>query len=409
MLGLSVSLLKSIGKHPGCNDLGKSSPPPSPDYAGAAQATAAGNLDAAKYTTEANRINQYTPYGSSTYSRNPTTTFDQAGYDQAMGKYNNDLGAYNAQPTQFSAPTAPDRNAFNRTNENWSQTTTLAPEQQQLLDQQNRTSLALGNTMDKGVGYVQNMLDNPFDTSKLPDMPTTADNAGRDAMTQALLDRQQPMFDRQKSQAETNLLTRGFNPGGEAWKSTQDDLGRQQNDARLAAMIAGGAEQSRMFGLGTQARQNALEEQSFLRNEPLNTLNAVRTGAQVTGPQFNNVPQQQGVAGPDLLGAANAAGQYNQGIYNAQQAGQAGLTGGLFGLGAAALSNPAIYASDRRLKRNIERIGTHWLGIGLYAWNYLWGERAVGVMADEVFHVKPEAVLTHPSGFLMVDYGLLEA
>lgn len=368
MLGLSVSLLKSIGKHPGCNDLGKSSPPPAPDYTGAANATAAGNLDAARLTTKANRINQNTPYGNLTYSH--------SGSDPDAG---------------------------------WTQTTSLDPTQQKLLDQQNQTSLALGNTMDKGVGYVQNMLDNPFDTSKLPDMPTTADNAGRDAMTQALLDRQQPMFDRQKSQAETNLLTRGFNPGGEAWKSAQDDLGRQQNDARLAAIQAGGAEQSRMFGLGTQARQNALEEQSFLRNEPLNTLNAVRTGAQVTGPQFQNVPMQQGVAGPDLLGAANATGQYNQGIYNAQQAGQAGLTGGLFGLGAAALSNPAIYASDRRLKRNIERIGTHWLGIGLYAWNYLWGERAVGVMADEALQVKPEAVLTHPSGFLMVDYGLLEA
>lgn len=342
---------------------GDDAPPASPDYAGAARATAAGNLEMARLGTKANRINQYTPYGSSTYSH--------SGTDPDAG---------------------------------WSQTTSLDPTQQKILDSQNQASLGLGRAMSKGTEYVQGMMDNPFDTSKLPDMPTTADNAGRDAMTQALLDRQQPMFDRQKSQAETNLLTRGFNPGGEAWKSAQDDLGRQQNDARLAAMAAGGQEQSRMFGLGTQARQNALQEQSFLRNEPLNTLNAVRTGAQVTGPQFNNVPQQQGVAGPDLLGAANATGQYNQGIYNAKQAGQNAMMGGLFSLGAAGIAG-----SDRRLKRNIERIGTHWLGIGLYAWNYLWGERAVGVMADEVLQVKPEAVLTHPSGFLMVDYGLLEA
>ena len=380
--------------------LGKSSPPPSPDYTGAAQATAAGNLEAAKYTTEANRINQYTPYGNLTYSRNPTTTFDQAGYDQAMGKYNNDLGAYNSAPTNFAAPTAPDRNAFNKTNENWSQTTSLAPEQQKLLDQQNATSLALGNTMGKGVGYVQEMLDKPFDTSQLPDMPTTADNAGRDAMTQALLDRQQPMFDRQKSAAESNLLARGFNPGSEAFKASADDLGRQQNDARLLAMQAGGQEQSRMFGLGTQAREKALQEQAFLRNEPLNTLNAVRTGAQVTGPQFQGVPQQQGVAGPDLLGAANATGQYNQGIYNAQQSGQNALTSGLFGLGGAAL----IGASDIRLKRNIKRIGTHALGIGWYIFDYVWGERGIGVMAQELLSVKPEAVLVHPSGYLMVDY-----
>ncbi|MCR4321195.1 MAG: hypothetical protein NUV74_12780, partial [Candidatus Brocadiaceae bacterium] len=102
----------------------------------------------AKYTTEANRINQYTPYGELTYSNNPTTTFDQAGYDQAMEQYNNDLSAYeqaNAAPVagldlgnnsvhngnglDFSsfqapaattAPTAPDKNAFNSTKDNWS-------------------------------------------------------------------------------------------------------------------------------------------------------------------------------------------------------------------------------------------------------------------------------------------------
>jgi len=232
-------------------------------------------------------------------------------------------------------------------------------------------------------------------------MPTTADNAGRDAMTQALLDRQQPMFDRQKSQTEANLLARGFNPGGEAFNASADDLARQQNDARLAAIQAGGQEQSRMFGLGTQARQNALQEQSFLRNEPLNTLNAVRTGAQVTQPQFSGMPRQQGVVGADLLGAANATGQWNQGIYNADQANQAATKAGLFSLGAAAMM------SDRRLKRNIKRIGTHALGIGLYTWEYLWGEKSSGVMADEVEKVRPEAVLLHPSGFKMVDYSML--
>jgi len=298
MIGLSVSFLKSIGKHPGCNDL-KPSPPPAPDYAGAARATAAGNKEAAIAGTEANRVNQYTPYGSLTYNQTGTSA--------------------NGNPL-------------------WSATQTLSPEQQQLLNQQNKTSLGLGNTMNQGLGYVQNMLDTPFDTSRLPAMPTTADNAGRDAMTQALLERQQPMFDRQKSQTEANLLARGFNPGGEAFNASADDLARQQNDARLAAIQAGGQEQSRMFGLGARARQNALQEQAFLRNEPLNTLNAVRTGAQVTGPQFVNVPQQQGYAGPDMLGAVNATGQYNQGIYNTQQAGQNALVGGLFSLGAGGLA-----------------------------------------------------------------------
>ena len=48
--------------------MGKSSAPPAPDYTGAAQATAAGNLEAARATAAANRVNQYTPYGSLEYS-----------------------------------------------------------------------------------------------------------------------------------------------------------------------------------------------------------------------------------------------------------------------------------------------------------------------------------------------------
>src|SRR5574343_417231 len=51
--------------------------PPAPDYAGAAKATAEGELAAAKAATEANRINQYTPWGSLTYSKNADGTWNQ--------------------------------------------------------------------------------------------------------------------------------------------------------------------------------------------------------------------------------------------------------------------------------------------------------------------------------------------
>lgn len=63
-------------------------------------------------------------------------------------------------------------------------------------------------------------------------------------------------------------------------------------------------------------------------------------------------------------------------------------------------------ASDRRLKSNIVRIGTHPLGIGIYEYE-IFGRPDIGVMAQEVLEVKPEAVLTHPDGYLMVHYGRL--
>lgn len=61
--------------------------------------------------------------------------------------------------------------------------------------------------------------------------------------------------------------------------------------------------------------------------------------------------------------------------------------------------------SDRRLKRDIRRVGTV-NGHAWYEFEFLWGERGEGVMADEV---PAEFVETHASGFAMVDYGKLLA
>jgi hypothetical protein len=63
--------------------------------------------------------------------------------------------------------------------------------------------------------------------------------------------------------------------------------------------------------------------------------------------------------------------------------------------------------SDRKLKSNIKRIGTHPLGIGIYKY-LIFGDEAIGVMSDEVRKVMPEAVSVHKeSGYDMVDYGMI--
>lgn len=66
-----------------------------------------------------------------------------------------------------------------------------------------------------------------------------------------------------------------------------------------------------------------------------------------------------------------------------------------------------ITTSDRRLKTNIQRIGTHRLGIGIYEFDYISGEHAVGVMADEVKTVMPNAVIRGEDGYDRVDYSKL--
>ena len=59
--------------------------------------------------------------------------------------------------------------------------------------------------------------------------------------------------------------------------------------------------------------------------------------------------------------------------------------------------------SDRRLKSNIVRVGTHPLGIGIYEYD-IWGMRQRGVMADEVMSVMPEAVTMQDNGYMAVFY-----
>lgn len=79
-------------------------------------------------------------------------------------------------------------------------------------------------------------------------------------------------------------------------------------------------------------------------------------------------------------------------------------------------ANSRMSASDRSIKESIVRVGTHSLGIGLYVFDYKrehrarWGYgRQLGVMADEVEVVLPDAVAVHPDGYKMVNYEMLEA
>jgi len=72
------------------------------------------------------------------------------------------------------------------------------------------------------------------------------------------------------------------------------------------------------------------------------------------------------------------------------------------GLGAMGLA-----FSDERLKRDVVKIGER-DGLGVYLYRYLWSPVLhAGLIAQEVLKAKPWAVVTHPSGYLMVDYGKL--
>jgi len=343
--------------------MGKSaSAPPAPDYASAAKETAAGNLDAARAATAANRVNQVTPYGNLNYTI--------SGQDP------------------YGNPT-------------WTATQSLAPAQQQLLDYQNQTSLGLGELTGKGLGYVNTMLDKPFDTSQLPTTGFNPSQSYQDAYMQRLA----PQIQQGREALSVDLANRGIPVGSEAYKRAMMTQGQKENDLLAAATTQG-------FGVGQQARQSALQEQAYLRNEPLNTLSAVRTGAQVQGPSFVNSAQQATTAGPDILGATQMGYNAQLGAANAQNAANNAMTSGLFSLGGAGL----IGMSDIRTKENIEIIGVANNGLTVYKYEYkpefkdheLAGHGThYGYMAQEVEQVYPYAVKTLNDGYKVVDYGLL--
>jgi hypothetical protein len=343
--------------------MGKSaSAPPPPDYTAAAKETASGNLDAARAATAANRVNQVTPYGRLDYS---ITGEDPYG------------------------------------NPTWTATQSLSPVQQQLLDYQNQSSLGLGQLAGKGLGYVENMLDTPFDTSKLPTTGFNPSQSYQDAYMQRLA----PQIQQGREALSVDLANRGIPIGSEAYKRAMQSQSQRENDLLLGATTQG-------FGVGQQARQQGLQEQAYLRNEPLNTLNAVRTGSQVQGPTFVNSANQANTAGADILGATQMGYNAQMGAANAQNAANNAMTQGLFSLGGAGI----MAMSDFRTKENIEPIGIAPNGLTIYSYEYkdefkdheLAGHGThVGYMAQEVEQVYPHAVRTLDDGYKVVDYGLL--
>lgn len=305
---------------------GKGDAPAAPDYTAAAQATAAGNLESAKVAAAANRVNQVTPYGNLTYTKNSDTadTFDQSGYDAAMARYNQQLANYGRGGSTVAGGklTAPDRNSFYTKGggyDTYTATQTLSPAEQSKLDKNNQLSSGLLDTANLGLTGVQDYLKKGFDFDALPKASVNAGQTYQDAV----MSRLDPKFAQSEDALRTRLTNQGVRPGSAAWDAEFNNFNQGKNDAYNSAAVSG-------IQYGDQSRQAALQEQEFGRTEGLNMINALRTGNQVQQPNFlNNIPQQATTAGPDLLGAANAQYQGQVGAANAQNASSGNMIGGL--------------------------------------------------------------------------------
>ena len=170
-------------------------------------------------------------------------------------------------------------------------------------------------------------------------------------------------------------------------------LGRNQNAYQQALQANQQNFGQSMAGsqYANQIRQQQISEAMQKRGFNLNEINALLSGQQVGMPQMPNFSAAQQAAVPNYGQYATAQASADNASNPWGQILGAGTT-----LGAAALM------SDRRLKTNIKPIGTL-KGYPAYSYDYIWGQRGVGVMADEI----PEKYTFDVGGFKAVDYGAL--
>lgn len=325
--------------------MGKSSAPEAPNYAAQAEATATGNLNAARAQTQANRMDQITPYGTIKYTQGGGQ-FNQAGYDAAKLKYaqQQDMIAKTPALAQYWGKTgelltSPDRNSFMDSPDQWSSEIQLSDTGKQLLDSQNRTQLGLADLQGLGMDRVRDAFSQPFDTSGLTDINGETGMAGWDKYTQLLQQRMNPDLDAQQAALDTKLANQGLTAGSEGWGTQQSQFGKQRTDANVAAQLAGAQVQNQFFNQALAGNKATLDQRAYIRSLPLNELNALRTGSQVTNPTFNTPGQQGQTTGADLAGASNA--QYKNQLdsvnaSNAQSAQTAGAGIAAAGMVAAA-------------------------------------------------------------------------
>ena len=365
------------------------------DYSEIAQIQGAENREVVRDQTYANRPTQYTPYGSTIWDNSQVI-------DPSTGK----------PVTQ------------------WSQTTSLTPELQYILNQQQAIAAGKGDVAGMLVNRMGSEYGQQMDWSGLSPMgevpmgqytrPGGDRKAAEDAAYNQAQSRIAPQQESQRESLELKMRNQGLNPQDAAWQSQVQSQAQgfndQNNQALWSANQAGRQNAESVFGqrlsanaqnygqamgnsaYANQIRQQQLTEAMTQRGFSLNEINALMSGDQVGLPQMPNFAEASAAQPADYQGAAA-----QQASANAASDPTNALLGAGATLGAAALSNEAIFASDRRLKYNIKRIGTN-KGYPWYSYNLKYdGSAHEGVMADEI----PEKFTVDLGGLKAVNYSAL--
>jgi hypothetical protein len=280
----------------------------------------------------------------------------------------------------------------------------LSPQQQLLLNESNATKIRLSQLAGQGANAAGQVIGKNLDLSGLPAQPGNATDT-RTKVLDAMMTRVNEDSDRQRGLTESRLLASGIPRGSKAYDDAMALQERTRTDAANQAYLASGQEMTRDFQQDAQRRREALGELLAQRQTPLNEITALMSGSQVSNPfSVPGYAQNAQVQAAPLFQAQQLQGDWASDLYNARAAQAGNLQQGLFGLGAAGIG--AYGASDRRLKRNIVKIGMHPVGVPLYEYD-IDGRHEQGVMADELEAVRPDAVFVGSDGYQRVRYDLI--
>lgn len=202
----------------------KSSPPPAPDYAGAARQTQLSQMSS-----------QYTPYGSQVYSADPSSP---SGYRSSIA---------------------------------------LAPEAQRTLDTQMGLSNEMGDFARTQIPFLRERYAQPMGLGGTNDIY----NKAYGAMTSRL----DPQWEQAQKSEETKLINQGLRPGMEAYDNAMRVFSQGRNDAYQQAQLGAISTMPQTFQLESSAYQQPLNVFNALRTgaQVQNPTFAAQPGANFSG------------------------------------------------------------------------------------------------------------------------------
>lgn len=254
-------------------------PPPAPDPRVTIAAETEANTAAARLSAQLNRVNQFTPFGSRTYSNqgdtwSQTDTVDPRILERLYGEVGLgtrvlDLagdrleGALSATSQPFDLSSAPAPRPIStgglpaRQPVNFGALSSLSG-----IDMSGAPALSGIDMSGAGArGAIDLSSASALQDLDLSGAPAIEyGEAARDKAYQLMLDRLNPELTKQSAALDAKLAAQGLASGSEAYRTEQDDLATAQNKSRIDAFLASGAEADRIFGQTSGARAQTISE-----------------------------------------------------------------------------------------------------------------------------------------------------